>query len=57
MIYDFWGLLKQNTKWEGMKDMNNETKKNATFQLILKIIIAVASAIAGALGATACKML
>jgi len=40
-----------------MKDMNNETKKNATFQLILKIIIAVASAIAGALGATACKML
>ena len=40
-----------------MKDMNNETKKNATFQLILKIIIAVASAIAGALGATACQML
>ena len=32
-----------------------EEKKKNTFELILKIIIAVASAIAGALGATACK--
>ncbi|MBO5382114.1 MAG: smalltalk protein [Bacteroides sp.] len=32
-----------------------EQKKKNTFELILKIIIAVASAIAGALGATACK--
>jgi hypothetical protein len=29
-------------------------KKNGTWELVLKIIIAVASAIAGALGATAC---
>ena len=36
------------------KIMSEEKKKN-TFELILKIIIAVASAIAGALGATACK--
>mgnify|MGYP003290169037 FL=1 len=34
-----------------------EQKKKNTFELILKIIIAVASAIAGALGATACQML
>lgn len=33
--------------------MTEEKKKN-TFELILKIIIAVASAIAGAIGATAC---
>ena len=32
-------------------------KKNGTWELVLKIIIAVASAIAGALGATACQML
>ena len=36
------------------KIMEEQKKKN-TFELILKIIIAVASAIAGALGATACK--
>ena len=34
--------------------MMNEQKKKNTFELILKIIIAVASAIAGAIGATAC---
>ncbi len=34
-----------------------EKKTNNKFELILKIIIAVASAIAGALGATACQML
>ncbi|MBO5795813.1 MAG: smalltalk protein [Bacteroides sp.] len=32
-----------------------EKKNNNKWELILKIIIAVASAIAGALGATACK--
>lgn len=32
----------------------NEQKKKNTFELILKIIIAVASAIAGAIGAAAC---
>ena len=31
-----------------------EQKKKNTFELILKIIIAVASAIAGAIGAAAC---
>ena len=34
-----------------------EKKNNNKWELILKIIIAVASAIAGALGATACQML
>ena len=36
--------------------MTDENKKG-TWELVLKIIIAVASAIAGALGATACQML
>ena len=36
--------------------MTDENKKS-TWELVLKIIIAVASAIAGALGATACQML
>ncbi|MBO5795173.1 MAG: smalltalk protein [Bacteroides sp.] len=36
--------------------MENE-KNKSTWELVLKIIIAVASAIAGALGATACQML
>ncbi|MBR4048422.1 MAG: smalltalk protein [Bacteroides sp.] len=34
-----------------------DEKKKGTWELVLKIIIAVASAIAGALGATACQML
>ena len=33
----------------------SEEKKKGTWELVLKIIIAVASAIAGALGATACQ--
>ena len=32
---------------------NNETKKKSTWDLILKVIIAVASALAGVLGANA----
>lgn len=35
--------------------MENEKKKTKTFELVLKIIIAVASALAGALGMAACQ--
>ena len=36
------------------KKKNMENKKNNTWEIILRIIIGVASAIAGALGVTAC---
>lgn len=35
---------------------NNESKKKSTWDLILKVIIAVASALAGVLGASAMNL-
>lgn len=37
--------------------MSNTTKGNQTFQTIMKVIIAIASAILGAIGATATSIL
>lgn len=35
--------------------MENEKQRNGTWEIILKVIIAVASAIVGALGTAACQ--